>query len=93
LAITIKGFDFQGPSSVPPGARVTVTNMDSVAHTVTADDGTSFDITIKGGGAVSARYLGKQSNRLRDIFAMFLRVGVASFGFDASAKGAVLPAF
>lgn len=54
LAITIKDFGFQGPSSVPPGAMVTVTNMDSVAHTVTADDGTSFDVTIKGGGGTAS---------------------------------------
>ncbi|MGO4104387.1 cupredoxin domain-containing protein [Leifsonia sp. YAF41] len=49
-AITVKDFGFQGPPSVPPGATVTVTNLDNVAHTVTADDGTSFDVTIKGSG-------------------------------------------
>lgn len=53
LAITVKDFVFQGPSSVPPGATLTVTNMDGVAHTVTADDGASFDVTIKGGGGTA----------------------------------------
>ena len=52
-AITIKGFGFEGPSSVPPGATVTVTNLDSADHTVTADDGTSFDVTVSGGGGTA----------------------------------------
>ncbi len=51
--ITIKDFAFQEPSSVTPGATVTVTNMDSQAHTVTSDDGSSFDVTVKGGGGTA----------------------------------------
>jgi plastocyanin len=41
-AITIQSFSFGGVSSVTVGTTVTVTNDDSVPHTVTADDG-SFD--------------------------------------------------
>jgi plastocyanin len=41
--ITIKSFSFTTPDSVSPGATVTVDNQDGTAHTVTADDGKSFD--------------------------------------------------
>ena len=41
--ITIKDFAFTTPASVSPGATVTVNNEDNTAHTVTADDGKSFD--------------------------------------------------
>ena len=41
--ITIKDFGFTTPSSVGPGAEVGVDNMDSVAHTVTANSGNAFD--------------------------------------------------
>lgn len=41
-------FDFDEPTTVSPGAQVTVNNRDGVLHTVTADDG-SFDIQVKGG--------------------------------------------
>jgi plastocyanin len=41
--ITIKDFAFTTPASVSPGATVSVHNMDSIAHSVTADDGKSFD--------------------------------------------------
>lgn len=46
--IHIKSFAYAGPDSVPAGATVTVMNMDSQAHTVTADDG-SFDAVVKAG--------------------------------------------
>ncbi|MEW1808731.1 cupredoxin domain-containing protein [Pseudarthrobacter sp. NPDC080039] len=46
--IHIKSFAYAGPDSVPAGAAVTVMNMDSQAHTVTADDG-SFDAVVKAG--------------------------------------------
>ncbi|UUL75430.1 cupredoxin domain-containing protein [Pseudarthrobacter sp. Fe7] len=48
LTIHIKSFAFTGSESVPAGASVTVMNMDSEAHTVTADDG-SFDVVIRAG--------------------------------------------
>jgi plastocyanin len=42
--VTISDFKFTpNPLTVKAGARVTVTNNDSAPHTVTADDGQSFD--------------------------------------------------
>ncbi|MFF1882244.1 cupredoxin domain-containing protein [Pseudarthrobacter sp. NPDC058196] len=46
--IHIKSFAYTGADSVPAGSTVTVMNMDNVAHTVTADDG-SFDAVVKAG--------------------------------------------
>lgn len=40
--ITIKDFAFSGTLTVKPGEKVTVTNMDSAAHTLT-DEGGKFD--------------------------------------------------
>ena len=51
--ITIKGFAYGDPLTVTPGAAVTVTNMDSAAHTVTADAGSAFDVEAKGGGTAT----------------------------------------
>jgi plastocyanin len=48
--ITIQDFSYQTPVSVSPGAKVTVTNMDSAAHTVTADEGSAFDVQVQGSG-------------------------------------------
>jgi plastocyanin len=43
-AVTIRDFKFAPASlTVKSGAKVTVTNDDSTAHTATADDGNSFD--------------------------------------------------
>ena len=43
-ALTISDFKFVPASlTVKSGAKVTVTNDDSTAHTATANDGTSFD--------------------------------------------------
>jgi plastocyanin len=47
--ITIKDFKYAVPSAVKPGAKVTVTNEDSQAHTVTADKGSAFDVKIDPG--------------------------------------------
>ncbi|GAA1348463.1 hypothetical protein GCM10009611_29290 [Arthrobacter roseus] len=52
MAITIDNFVFTGPGTVNPGGEVTVTNNDTEAHSVTADDG-SFDVTIPGGGSAT----------------------------------------
>ncbi|MCZ2402165.1 cupredoxin domain-containing protein [Paenarthrobacter sp. Z7-10] len=51
--IHIKDFAYQGPDSVAPGAMVTVMNMDSQAHTVTADEGSAFDVTVKAGESMT----------------------------------------
>ena len=43
-AVTISGFAFSPASiTVPVGTKVTWTNMDTAAHTITADDGKTFD--------------------------------------------------
>jgi plastocyanin len=43
-SVTISDFKFAPASlTVAPGARVTVANKDSTAHTATADNGSSFD--------------------------------------------------
>jgi plastocyanin len=52
--ITIKDFAYGEPLTVAAGARVTVTNMDSAAHTVTADEGSAFDTEVKGGGGTAS---------------------------------------
>jgi plastocyanin len=51
--ILFKGFEYQGAETVSPGAEITVTNEDSEPHTVTADTGNTFDVTIKGGGTAT----------------------------------------
>ena len=51
-AVTIKNFSFKpSPLTVKAGATVQVTNGDGTAHTVTADDKTSFDTSRIEGGA------------------------------------------
>jgi plastocyanin len=52
-AITISGFAYGSPLVVPAGATVTVTNMDSAEHTVTADNGSAFNVEIKGNGGAA----------------------------------------
>ena len=51
--ITIKNFAFTGTLTVKPGEKVTVTNMDSMQHTLT-DKGGKFDTgTINGNGGTA----------------------------------------
>ena len=46
-SVEIKGFAFNPQQlTVKPGAQIVVTNQDSVGHTLTADDGKSFNIGI-----------------------------------------------
>ena len=52
-AITIRDFGYGAPLLVAAGAALTITNMDSAAHTVTADDGSAFDVEVKGGGGTA----------------------------------------
>jgi plastocyanin len=51
--ITIKDFEYGAPLTVAPGAVVTVTNIDAAAHTVTADQGTAFDVDVRGSGGTA----------------------------------------
>jgi plastocyanin len=44
--ITIKSFAYTVPAHVSPGERITVRNQDSTAHTVTADAGHAFNVTV-----------------------------------------------
>ena len=48
--ITIKDFGYGAPITVSPGATVAVTNMDSARHTVTANEGSAFDVDVQGNG-------------------------------------------
>jgi len=51
-AITIKNFSFSGTLSVSPGEKITVTNQDSTAHTLT--DGSVFNTgSIAPGGTAT----------------------------------------
>jgi plastocyanin len=47
--ITIKNFGYTVSGPAAPGSKVTVTNNDETAHTVTADTGSAFDVTIEPG--------------------------------------------
>lgn len=49
VEIMIKDFAFSATDPIAPGTTITVTNADTEAHTVTSDDGTSFDVTIAPG--------------------------------------------
>lgn len=53
MVITIKNYGYQGPQSVSPGASITVKNDDSVSHTVTADSGGAFDVTVTAAGSAT----------------------------------------
>ncbi len=44
-AISMRNFAFV-TTPVPAGATITVRNDDTVIHTVTSDDGTSFNMTV-----------------------------------------------
>jgi plastocyanin len=46
LVVHIEDFAYRVPTSVSPGAMVSVMNMDGEAHTVTADDGSAFDVQV-----------------------------------------------
>jgi plastocyanin len=53
--ITIQSFAFGSPLTVRPGQSISVVNMDSAPHTVTADVGQSFDAAV--GPASQATFL------------------------------------
>jgi len=52
-SMAIKDFDYGAPVTVSPGAVVTVTNLDSARHTVTADDGGTFAVDVAGNGGTA----------------------------------------
>ena len=52
-SMAIKDFDFGTPVTVSPGAVVTVTNLDSARHTVTADHAGAFDVDVAGNGGTA----------------------------------------
>ena len=54
--IMIQGFAYSTPASVPPGATVSVMNMDGEAHTVTADSGGTFDVAAVPGSTSTATF-------------------------------------
>ncbi|WP_082567261.1 cupredoxin domain-containing protein [Janibacter sp. Soil728] len=53
VVITISDFAFSVPESVPAGAEISVTNNDSIGHTVTADSGDAFDVNVAPGATVT----------------------------------------
>jgi plastocyanin len=46
VMITIKNYGYTVSGATGPGEKVSVHNDDSVAHTVTADAGDKFDVTV-----------------------------------------------
>jgi plastocyanin len=48
LKITIDGYKYASPATVPPGAQITVINNDSAEHTVTSDTAGAFDTEVGG---------------------------------------------
>jgi plastocyanin len=47
--ITMQNTSFKVAGPVKAGATVNIKNNDSFTHTVTSDDGTSFDVSVDGG--------------------------------------------
>jgi plastocyanin len=52
-SIAIQNFEYGAPVTVSPGTVVTVTNLDSARHTVTADDGGTFAVDVAGSGGTA----------------------------------------
>jgi plastocyanin len=52
-SIMIKDFKFTGTTDVAAGTKITIMNMDTQAHTVTADSGNAFDVKIDPGATVT----------------------------------------
>ncbi len=51
--LRISGFSFGPQLTVSPRERITVINADSTTHTVTADRGNAFDVSVAGGGTTT----------------------------------------
>jgi plastocyanin len=52
-SIMIMDFTFSGTTHVAAGTKITIMNMDTEAHTVTADSGNAFDVKIDPGATVT----------------------------------------
>ncbi len=52
-SIMIMDYSFPDTTKVAPGAKIMVMNHDSEAHTVTADSGGAFDVTVPPGKTVT----------------------------------------
>lgn len=46
--VTITDMNYGAPVTVPPGARIAVTNNDSVEHSVTSDAAGTFTVDVDG---------------------------------------------
>ncbi len=53
VRLTIKDYAYSPLPTVAPGTRITITNRDSEAHTVTADSGDVFDVSIAPGASAT----------------------------------------
>lgn len=53
MIITISNHSYDVSGTVGPGETIAVINLDSVDHTVTSDDGTSFDVHAPAGQTVT----------------------------------------
>lgn len=51
--LRISGFSFGPQLTVSPRERITIVNADSTTHTVTADRGNAFDVSVAGGGTTT----------------------------------------
>lgn len=60
--IMIKSFKFSGAGTVAGGTKVTVMNTDAEAHTLTSDDGKSFNVTINPGAQATFTAPSKAGN-------------------------------
>lgn len=53
MVITISNHSYDVSGTVVPGGTIALINLDSVDHTVTSDDGTSFNVPAPGGQTVT----------------------------------------
>lgn len=53
VKITISNFAYKVPATVAPGAKVTVTNLDSQNHTLTSKTPGAFAVTVPAGGGTA----------------------------------------
>jgi plastocyanin len=51
--LRMSGFSFGNPLTVRPGQKINVVNADGAPHTVTADRGDAFDVSVEGGSSTA----------------------------------------